>query len=96
MLVIGAKPITKTLGCSGSDRAGRSSQPRLIALPIVPNYLSEPAASFRQIVRRYLPERLDGVPWILSKNGQLYTLQTVVRIDHISQREAADPFRSTE
>ena len=62
VLVIGVKPITQTLGCPGSDKAERSSQPRLIVLPIVPNYLSEPASPFRQIVRRYLPERLGGVP----------------------------------
>ena len=96
VLAIGVKPITQTLGCPGSDRTERSSQPRLIALSIVPNYLSEPASSFRQIVQRYLPERLGGVPSILSKNGQLNTLQTAVQIDHISRREAADLFRSTE
>ena len=57
---------------------------------------SEPASPFRQIARRYLPERLGGVPWILSKNKQLNTLQTVAQIDHISQGAAADIFRSTE
>jgi hypothetical protein len=29
------------LSCPGSDRVERSSQPRLIALSIVPNYLKE-------------------------------------------------------
>ena len=96
VLVIGVEPITQTLGCPGFDKAERSSQPRLVALPIVPNYLSEPASPFRQIVRRYLPERLGGVPLILSKNGQLNILQTVVQIDHVSQCASAGLFRPTE
>jgi len=59
VLVIGIEPITQTLSCPGFDEAERNSQLRLVALPIVPNYLSEPASPFRQIVRSYLPER----PW---------------------------------
>ena len=90
------EPITKHLGCPGSGMAERSPQPRLNAIPIVPNYLSEPASSFRQISQRYLSEDLGGVPYILSKNRQLNTLQTVAQIDHISQPEAVNPFRSTE
>jgi uncharacterized protein len=45
--------ITKSsIDCLGSDNAERSYQPRLIALPIVPDYVKEPACALRATARQ--------------------------------------------
>ena len=78
------------LGCLGSDRVERSYQPRLIALPIVPDYLRNawrlrgPSSDSLSIWRNGLTPFLGltigaGAPSISSKNRrQLNILQTVV------------------
>ena len=59
------------LGCLGSDNAERSYQPRLIALPIVPDYLVKFSKSLSAEAHR-------------AKAEQLNILQTVVSTDQTS------------
>ena len=62
-------------GCPGSGGAERSYQPRLIALPIVPNYLWQNAF----MAFRYFKER-PTFALCATVGKQLNTLQTVVPI----------------
>ena len=56
------------------------------------SHVSSPCRSSRTISKN--SARFTAAP--TSHTDKLNTLQTVVQIDHISQREAADLFRSTE
>jgi hypothetical protein len=80
--------------CLGSDKAERSSQPRLVALSIVPDYLRELTsfalpkiafAIYRNGLTPFLWDRtLTVAPsiFISKSNGQLNTLQTIVLVSH--------------
>ena len=81
--------------CPGSDNAERSYQRRLVALPIVPDYLRE--RRVRHVL--YRSERLDAVPWTCERfrallrsfkeQEQLNTLQTIVLfVTHTARAEA--------